>query len=395
MVVARPLLSKTNQTEFRIEARVAFDDGVLSKILEVLYEAPTDPARWGDFLRLTAKAVEGESAGILMHDFNDVQSFVSQQWNMDPEATRKYVEHYTEKDVWFQSIRHSADWLGTSEQFVPFDELKRTEFYNDLILPYEVPHLLAAMVERTPSRVVNLSVYRGFRRGPFGPETLEPMRTLRPHIQRAYRLYRELAAARDKGTSLQAALDSVGTGVILVGQDLHILTSNRAADRLLAESDGLEAKRDRLRATRHEESENLQRLVSEACVTSAGQGAKPGGVLSVSRRKRPPLHVVVSPSQGMHLDEKKLARAVVLVTDPAEEVRPMAETLRIRYGLTPAESRLALLLVDGHSPHQIADMLGVSRNTVKTQLASIYNKTGASRQSQLVRLLVQLAPSAK
>ncbi|MGA7905952.1 MAG: helix-turn-helix transcriptional regulator [Candidatus Sulfotelmatobacter sp.] len=59
--------------------------------------------------------------------------------------------------------------------------------------------------------------------------------------------------------------------------------------------------------------------------------------------------------------------------------------------------RSAMLLADGHPPAKIAEMLGVSRNTLKSQLTSIYGKTGTSRQSQLVRLLLRIvaSPSAR
>jgi DNA-binding CsgD family transcriptional regulator len=64
------------------------------------------------------------------------------------------------------------------------------------------------------------------------------------------------------------------------------------------------------------------------------------------------------------------------------------------FGLTPAECRVSLLLADGHAPKEIADSLGVTANTVKSHLSSIYNKTDTSRQSQLAHLLGQLAMSA-
>jgi DNA-binding CsgD family transcriptional regulator len=84
--------------------------------------------------------------------------------------------------------------------------------------------------------------------------------------------------------------------------------------------------------------------------------------------------------------------AVIFVSDPSQKVRPPDVILRVLFGLTPAESRLALLLCDGHTPRQIADLIGVSTNTLKTQLTSIYRKTGTSRQSQLVRLLGSVMP---
>jgi DNA-binding CsgD family transcriptional regulator len=65
--------------------------------------------------------------------------------------------------------------------------------------------------------------------------------------------------------------------------------------------------------------------------------------------------------------------------------------LRSLYGLTPAECRVALLLVDGHAPRQIANTFRVTENTVRSQIKSIFSKTGARRQSDLVRLLLSNA----
>jgi DNA-binding CsgD family transcriptional regulator len=113
--------------------------------------------------------------------------------------------------------------------------------------------------------------------------------------------------------------------------------------------------------------------------------------MNVSRSDRPPLHLMVSPVRGVELDWNKLVRAIVFVTDPTERVRPMQEAMRILFSLTPAECRLAALLTDGRSPTAIAELLHLSKSPLKSQLASIYGKTGTSRQSQLVRLLLQIS----
>ena len=113
--------------------------------------------------------------------------------------------------------------------------------------------------------------------------------------------------------------------------------------------------------------------------------------MDVTRRQKPALHLMISPARGLDLDKDCVVRAIVFVTDPAERVRPLPETLQQRYELTPAECRLAMLLADGRTLSQIAEMLGVSRNTLKSQLASTYSKTGTSRQSDLVRILLNVA----
>ncbi len=63
------------------------DTEVLSKILGSLYEAPLDPSKWEEFLRLTATAVGGEAAALLLHEFNDAQALVARQWEVNLESS--------------------------------------------------------------------------------------------------------------------------------------------------------------------------------------------------------------------------------------------------------------------------------------------------------------------
>jgi DNA-binding CsgD family transcriptional regulator len=61
--------------------------------------------------------------------------------------------------------------------------------------------------------------------------------------------------------------------------------------------------------------------------------------------------------------------------------------LQERYHLTGAECRVALLLAGGLGATELSTRLGVSRNTVKTQIQAVYQKLGVHRQLQLISVL--------
>lgn len=61
--------------------------------------------------------------------------------------------------------------------------------------------------------------------------------------------------------------------------------------------------------------------------------------------------------------------------------------LRTLFGITPAESRLAMLLVKGYSATEAAEELGVRISTVREKLSSMFAKTRTSRQPELVSML--------
>lgn len=61
---------------------------------------------------------------------------------------------------------------------------------------------------------------------------------------------------------------------------------------------------------------------------------------------------------------------------------------RISAGLTPAGARAALALCNGGSIEETAAGLGISANTLKSQLRSIYQKTGVDSRARLVKLVL-------
>jgi DNA-binding CsgD family transcriptional regulator len=64
--------------------------------------------------------------------------------------------------------------------------------------------------------------------------------------------------------------------------------------------------------------------------------------------------------------------------------------LQRRHGLTRAEARVATRLAEGMTLPEIGAVLDIRPETVRTHLKRIYAKTGASRQAELVRLVLTL-----
>ena len=83
------------------------------------------------------------------------------------------------------------------------------------------------------------------------------------------------------------------------------------------------------------------------------------------------------------------AVAVVLVSDPETEMQARIESLRGRFGLTPAEATFALEIIKGDGRQATADRLGITVGTARSHLSKIFDKTGVRHQAELVRLLLQ------
>jgi DNA-binding CsgD family transcriptional regulator len=77
--------------------------------------------------------------------------------------------------------------------------------------------------------------------------------------------------------------------------------------------------------------------------------------------------------------------ALVFVSDPDLIEQPRRDVLAQVYDLTAAEAKLFEALLAGARLQDYAEQSSLSRETVKTQLAHLFDKTGHARQTELVR----------
>jgi DNA-binding CsgD family transcriptional regulator len=108
------------------------------------------------------------------------------------------------------------------------------------------------------------------------------------------------------------------------------------------------------------------------------------GDMPLPRATGRPLAVSVFPLQG--------ALFCILISDPDEPPAIDAQRIGLYWGLTRSESVLATELLRGLDVTAAARRLGVTRVTARNHLRSILQKTGAHRQSELVRLLMTTPP---
>ncbi len=80
---------------------------------------------------------------------------------------------------------------------------------------------------------------------------------------------------------------------------------------------------------------------------------------------------------------------IVFINEPERSYEIDTKILMSLYGLTNAEVNLSKRLAEGANLDQAATDLGIARNTARAQLRSIFAKTGVSRQSMLVSLILK------
>jgi DNA-binding CsgD family transcriptional regulator len=105
----------------------------------------------------------------------------------------------------------------------------------------------------------------------------------------------------------------------------------------------------------------------------------------------PPSIMHVVPLSGAARDTFPAASCILIFRLVNRLIAPASDIVQALFGLTPAEVRVAVGIVRGQTPTEIASDARVSVNTVKTQLKAVFEKAGVSRQAELVALLASVA----
>jgi DNA-binding CsgD family transcriptional regulator len=185
--------------------------------------------------------------------------------------------------------------------------------------------------------------------------------------------------------------------VLLLSFSGAIQFANRAAEEILASSDGLTVKQGELRAANSTGTTRLRMALRNAALISSGESIHGETAVALERPSgKRPLSVLAAPlPRHRVMLGFEPAAVAVFVTDPDGKPTTQAATLRAMFGLTPGEAELLLLLLEGMSVQQAAERLELAGDTVRKRLKSIFHKTGTHRQSELMRhVLLSTLPSA-
>jgi DNA-binding CsgD family transcriptional regulator len=182
---------------------------------------------------------------------------------------------------------------------------------------------------------------------------------------------------------LQTSLDHLETALVRVDADARVLWINSAAEAELASNDAIEILGDKLRAADRTADQRLKAAIRWAAHLGDGLYPARGG-----------LPIVINGGHGVAANVCWVVAESGLVLVSINDRKVAAERLvaaALVYGITPAQMRVAKLIIDGHDVVAIAGKLGVSVNTARTHLQRMYDRTGVRTQPALVRALLSVS----
>ena len=370
----------------------------VQQLLGLIYAAPTRPELWDSFLERLSALSGVTKAALLTHNFpKSDHRILAIRGDRQKETAPAYEQFYFQHDEWTLRFPRNgvAGRVIQGEEIWAEDSLYKSTFYNEFLRTVDVCQM--ACIASTPSTGIleTLSLYRGPRDNSFGTEVFSTLNMLAPHLRAALNMRRMLVKLESRVSDLENALDVIVTGLILLDARGKCVLANKSAQTVLDRRDGLFLDRASLCASTSAESARLRELILSATSTVEKLASLRSRAMVITRAEKRPLQILVAPLRRENLSTCGKAVAMVFISDPEEQSAAPSEAFEMLFGLTRAEARLAIALLDGHSLSETAEIHGVSLETVRTQIKSIFQKTGTKRQGELIRILARVcSPTA-
>jgi DNA-binding CsgD family transcriptional regulator len=178
------------------------------------------------------------------------------------------------------------------------------------------------------------------------------------------------------GASLLQMLERIGCGYLVLDRGRNVLEASDTARRLLEQETGIPARSSK------DLAQAVRRLIDQA-----GSHCSSGALCCVQVQRDDGHPLVLNQIQEDPTD----GSIVVVVLDLNSQPQPNPLTLQRMFGLTAAETLLAMRMARGDTPGEVARERQLRKTTIRSQLASIFAKTQTRRQSELVALLSRVA----
>jgi len=280
----------------------------------------------------------------------------------------------------------------TDNDFITQPMRERSAIYTGLFRESDVPICAMVRLETADDSCAALGMHRSASRGLVEPDEFRFIDALAPAISAVVKASMTLGSSLNR-TSLVTA-ESLSGAAVLLGESMTIVAVSPDAERFLRRGDPLTMRRGRLFAACRHAMAKLERAF--ACVTADSadwQGAVP--LTFPDGGRSPPLTADLCPLPRRTSGPLSGARALLVLRLPRGSTEPGDTRLMAVFGLTPSEAEIARLLVTGVPLAGIATRRRTSLATVRSQLKSIFGKTGCNRQVDLSILMLPYCGSAQ
>ena len=359
-------------------------------LVGTVYDAALHPALWPDALRKLAKFAGGSAAAIYAKSPTAGNGIVYHQFGTDYHFRKLYFDRYVKIDpsTTAQYFAEIGQQVAVAD-IMPYEEFVETQFFREWCRPQGIVDAVSVVLDKSASSVALFGVFRYEREGVVDDAVRRRMALVIPHVRRAVLIGDVLNSGSAEASAFAETLNGLDAGVYFVNRAAEIVFANTAGQAMLCEGNVVSGEGDLLRVADREAEAVLRNVIVSAADGDDAIGIRGIAIpLTGKDGNRYVAHALPLTSGARRRAGIAFAAAAALfIRKTALPTSSAPEVVAKAFRLTPTELRVLLAVVEVGSLRKATENLGMAPSTVKTHLGRVFQKTGATRQADLVRLV--------
>jgi len=354
-----------------------------SDLIEEIYDAAVEPARWNDVVVRINDFVQSQACGIISKDLASKSGATHYYCGADPHYIQLYAETYAQFDP--LATLPSFGRVVSIPDLLPYDEYRRGPFYQEWLQPQGCVDVANALLRKSAGGSAILLTFLPGKSRMMDHAMRQRIALIVPHTKRALSINEAIDFKQSEAAVFSDTLDGLNAGVFIVDASTRIVHANTSGQDMLCADDFLRLVDGQLVARNKRASLTLHSIFKGI---AAGNNVECTALLLTAHDEtRYVAHILPLTSAARSgIGSAYKAVAAVFVRRMEINVKSCGELVARHFELTPAELRVLIAIVEIGGVPEVADALGVAETTVRTHLQHIFSKTGVSRQADLVKL---------
>lgn len=361
-------------------------DGLVSRI----YDCALNPELWEEALTAVRDAVDAAHVAIgLAEPMGDSRwRRCNRPWDDCWLDQLGSLQNEMPRSVNQFSFPVDKSWTALSQTSEM--EFQSSRFYQEWVKPQDLRDFLSLNYLKRNHSNHAVVIPTGIAREPVSQENRRLIERLSPHIRRAV-LINDMTDQRNLAACVyRDVMNQLTVGVFVLGHQRKLLFANGAAENLLSEGDKISSVAGHIHAVRH--SSAFNDAVDRALHAHVTVEVAASGVPLIGQHgERAAAYILPLNSSNAQAAFGR-GRCVVFVSGHTAQSGLASNILRSLFDLTSAEARISLMVAMGHGPQDIANILNIKVNTVRTHLKHIYAKADVADQTGLAGCINMLLP---
>src|SRR5271165_1695561 len=354
-----------------------------AQLIDKIYESCFTPEVWPEVLEEMGRISGSPGASLFISRGEAVHCLTS------PEPRARAEQIVKGGWLWRGTLiarlfaeRH-AGFLIDVEYYSP-DELEREPIYREVWRPHGVGWGMATAIPIPTGEKTCFVLSRRTDQGPFERASADRLDKLRPHLARSVLISARLQL--EKARVAGQALAAIGVPALVFDERGKVLFANSLIESMTGY---FQWRAFDVVALKDSAADRLLRDAITQIDRETMSAVRSFPVRNAEEETAMVAHVI--PIRLSARDIFLRCAAVLALTPVAAAQAPPIELVQSLFDLTAAEARVARSLASGKTVEDIAADGGVSMSTVRTHVRGVLEKTGCSRQAEVVALLAGIA----